>query len=57
MHADFPKMPKKDTDYIATQFIEAKKIYESLHFPVQLAAIVQTDRPHANRPTPNQPGM
>ena len=41
MHAEYPKLVKKDAEYVAQRLVEAKKIYESLNVGSQLTTKVQ----------------
>ena len=41
MHAEYPKLVKKDAEYVAQKLVEAKQIYESLNVGSQLTTIVQ----------------
>ena len=41
MHAEYPKLVKKDAEYVAQKLVEAKQIHQSLNIGSQLAKIVQ----------------
>ena len=41
MHAEYPKLVKKDAEYVAQKLVEAKQIYESLNVGSQRTTIVQ----------------
>ena len=41
MHAKYPKLVKKDAEYVAQKLVEAKQIYEILNVGSQLTTIVQ----------------
>ena len=41
MHAEYPKLVKKDAEYLAEKLVETKRIYKSFNAGGQLTTIVQ----------------